>query len=288
MSCAARIGLILFSLATAGQTYAAQSFPNKPVRLIVPQAPGGGADLLARVIAQNLGEKWAQQVVVDNRPGAGTIIATDLAAKSVPDGYTLMMGNIALAVNPALHGKLPYDAIRDLTPIIQIVNLPTVLAVSTALPANSPSELLTLAKKSSSRLSFGSSGNGSNGHIAGEMYSLASVMPHVHAGKLKALAVTDSKRSSHAPNIPTIGETLPGVEINNWLGILGPAGIQASLADRLNRDVLAATRVPQVRERLSSQGFDIQGGTRAEFAQLIRSDTGKYTKVIREAGLKAN
>ncbi len=313
----------LFAAAPAGlaaaEPQSAQSYPVKPVRLIVPFSPGGGTDILARTLGQQLSQKWGQQVIVDNRAGAGTIIGTEVAAKATPDGYTVLLTNIALALNPALRAKLPYDTLKDLSPVVLIASQPNAVAANPALPANSIKELITLAKKSS--LNYASSGNGGVGHISGAMFGLAigaelvhipykgggpaaidlianrvplafislpTVMSYLKSGQLKVLAITDSKRSAAAPDIPTVSETLPGFTVDNWVGLLAPAGTPQPVIDKLNADILAIIRLDAVRARLTAHGFDVAGSTPAQFGQTIRSDMTKYAKVIREAGIRAN
>jgi tripartite-type tricarboxylate transporter receptor subunit TctC len=299
----------------------AQAYPTKPVRLIVPFAPGGGTDIMARILAQKLSDMWRQQVVVDNRGGGGTVIGTDLAVNSPPDGYTVMLANIALALNPGLHAKLPYDATRDLAPVIPIASQATALAAAPGTAAGTVKELVALAKARPDGLAFGSSGIGGVGHVAGEMFasaigarlvhvpykgggpaavdviagqipiafvSLPTVMSHYKAGKLKVLAVTDSTRSTAAPDIPAIGETIPGFAVNNWIGMLAPARVSQQLVRKLNEDTATVIRMPDVKEKLSAQGFDIRGGTPEQFGAMIRNDIAKYTQVIRDAGIKAN
>lgn len=299
----------------------AQTYPSKPVRLIVPFAPGGGTDIMGRIVALKLSDLWGQQVVVDNRAGAGTVIGTEMTVNAPADGYTIMLANIALALNPGLHGKLPYDATKDLAPIILIASQATAVSVAPGTRASSVKELVALAKAKPEGLTFGSSGTGSVGHIAGEMLrgatgaalthvpykggspaavdviagqismslvSLPTVMSHYKAGKLKVLAITDSKRSAAAPEIPTVGETVPGYAVNNWIGLLAPARVPKPILQKLNADTLKAIRMPDAKEKLSSQGFDLQGGSGDEFAAVIKGDIAKYTKVMREAGIKAN
>ena len=309
----------LLSLACFSASVHAQQFPTKPVRLIVPFAPGGGTDIMARTLGQKLSEMWGQQVIVDNRAGGGTIIGTEMTVKSPPDGYTVMLANIALALNPGLHAKLPYDAVKDLAPVILIASQPSAIAVTASLPVNSIKDLIALAK--TKKLNFASSGNGGVGHIAGEMFknaigadmvhipykgggpaavdvmggqvpiafvSLPTVMSHMKSGKLKVLAVTDSKRPAAAPDIPTVSETLPGFQVDNWIGMLAPAATPRTLIARLNADVTKAIRLKETQERLASQGFDVQGSTPEQFGKVIQSDIAKYTKVIRAAGIREN
>jgi tripartite-type tricarboxylate transporter receptor subunit TctC len=310
----------LLLLAIAAGVHA-QIYPTKPVRLIVPFAPGGGTDIMARTLGQKLSELWGQQVIVDNRGGGGTIIGTELAVRSPPDGYTLMLANIALALNPGLHTKLPYDTLKDLAPIILIASQPSALAVTPGLAVNSVKDLIALARTRTAKLSFASSGNGGVGHIAGEMFkaaigtdmvhipykgggpaaidvmsgqvpvafiSLPTVISHMKAGRIKVLAVTDSKRPAAAPDIPTVSETVPGFQVDNWIGLLAPAATPPNLRVKLNADVLRSIKMPDTRERLSAQGFDVQGSTSDEFDRVIQSDIAKYTKVIRAAGIREN
>jgi tripartite-type tricarboxylate transporter receptor subunit TctC len=315
-----RIMAALALLAVGGGVHA-QAYPAKPVRLIVPFAPGGGTDIMARTLGQKLSELWGQQVIVDNRGGGGTIIGTELAVRAPPDGYTVMLANIALALNPGLHAKLPYDSVKDLAPIILIASQPSALAVNPGLPVNSLKDLITLAKTRTAKLNFASSGNGGVGHIAGEMFknaigadmvhipykgggpaavdvmsgqvpvafiSLPTVMSYMKAGRIKVLAVTDSKRPAAAPDIPTVSETVPGFQVDNWIGLLAPAATPHDLIVKLNADVLNAIKQPEMQERLSQQGFDMQGSTPGQFAKAIQSDIAKYTKVIRAAGIREN
>ncbi|MGE5523117.1 MAG: tripartite tricarboxylate transporter substrate binding protein [Rhodospirillaceae bacterium] len=316
-----RIVLPLAAALAAAAPAAAQNFPVKPVRLIVPFAPGGSTDIMGRILGQKLSDMWGQQVVVDNRAGGGTIIGTEMAVNSPGDGYTLLLANIALALNPGLHSRLPFDPVKDLAPVTLIATQATAVAASPGFPANSVKELIAQAKAKTGGLSFGSSGTGGVGHIAGEMFrsaigasmihvpykgggpaavdvmagqiplafiSLPTVMTHYKAGKLKVLAVTDSKRSAAAPDIPTIGETIPGYAVNNWIGMLMPAKTTRPLIHKVNADVIKAIRLPDAKEKLSGQGFDIQGSTPEEFGNMIRGDIAKYTKVIRQAGIKEN
>ncbi len=311
---------LVAALSVASPAFA-QPYPTKPVRLIVPFAPGGGTDIMGRIVAQKLSDMWSQQVVVDNRGGGGTIIGTEMTVNAPPDGYTIMLANIALALNPGLHAKLPYDATKDLAPIILIASQATALAAAPGTPASSVKELVALAKSKPEGLTFGSSGTGGVGHIAGEMFrgatgaalthvpykgggpaavdvmagqipiafvSLPTVMTHFKAGKLKVLAVTDTRRSAAAPDIPTIGETIPGFGVNNWIGLLAPARTPKEIIQRLNADTAKVIRMPDAKEKLSSQGFDIQGSTPEQFGTAIRNDIVKYGKVIRQAGIKAN
>lgn len=300
---------------------AAQTYPTKPVRLIVPFVAGGSSDTIARVLGQSLTKAWGQQIVIDNRPGAGTIIGTELAAKAPADGHTLMTANIAFALNYGLRKKLPYDTLKDFTPIILLASQPTALVALPTFPAKSLAELIALAKSKPAAISYGSSGLGTIGHIAGELLKMMAginlthvaykgggqlvtdviggqiplgimglppAMPHIKAGRLKAIALTDGKRAAALPDLPTVGETVPGFEVNNWIGILAPTGIPGSILGKINTDINRVLEIPEVKERLSVLGFEIQGGTPREFRELVASDARKYQRVIKDAGIQPN
>ncbi len=298
----------------------ASAYPERPVRLIVPFVAGGSSDIVARILGQKLSENWGQQIVVDNRPGGGTIIGTEIASKAAPDGYTVVTANVALAINEALQRKLPYHALRDLTPVILIARQPTVLAAFPSFPASSISDLIHVAKGKSD-ISYGSSGIGTIGHLAGELLKqmtsiqmthvpykgggqlvtqviadqmplgimgLPPAMPHIKAGRLKVLGVTDGKRATALPDAPTIGETVPGFEINNWIGILAPAGTPASVLAKIYRDAGALLATDVVKKKLTDQGFEIWDAGPEEFRQLIASDIEKYTQVVRGAHIASH
>ena len=301
---------------------AADAYPAKPVRFVVAFPPGGGTDIIARAIAQKLAERIAQQVVVDNRPGAGGNIGTDIVAKSAPDGYTMLMGSAGpLAINASLFGKMPFDPIKDLAPVTLAASTPNVLVVHPSLRVATVKELIALARARPGEINFASSGHGTPAHLAGELFnSMAGVkmvhvpykgaapaladllggqvqlmfstmppaLPHVKDGKLRALAVTSAKRSPAAPDIPTLDEiALPGFEANTWHGVVVPAGTPATIVARLNREIVAILHLPDVVERFSSQGAEALGSTPEEFAAYIRSETLKWAKVVRDSGAKA-
>ena len=301
---------------------AADAYPAKPVRFVVAFPPGGGTDIIARSIAQKLAERIAQQVVVDNRPGAGGNIGTDMVAKSAPDGYTLLMGSAGpLAINASLFGKMPFDPIKDLAPVTLAASTPNVLLVHPALRAATLKELIALAKARPGEINFASSGHGTPAHLAGELFNLMAgvemvhvpykgaapaladllggqvqimfstmppALPHVRDGKLRALAVTSAKRSPAAPELPTVDETaLPGFEANTWHGVVVPAGTPGAIVARLNREIVAILHLPDVVERFSSQGAEALGSTPEEFAAYIKSETLKWAKVVRDSGAKA-
>ena len=301
---------------------AADAYPAKPIRFVVAFPPGGGTDIIARSIAQKLAERLAQQVVVDNRPGAGGNIGTDTVAKSAPDGYTMLMGSAGpLAINASLFASMPFDPVRDLAPVTLAASTPNVLVVHPSLRAATVNELIALAKARPGEINFASSGHGTPAHLAGELFnSMAGVkmvhvpykgaapaladllggqvqlmfstmppaLPHVKDGKLRALAVTSSKRSRAMPELPTVDEVaLPGFEANTWHGVVVPAGTPAAVVVRLNREIVAILHMPEVVARLSGQGAEALGSTPEEFAAYIKSETLKWAKVVRDSGAKA-
>ncbi len=301
---------------------AADNYPAKPIRFVVAFPPGGGTDIIARVIAQKLSERLAQQVVVDNRPGAGGNIGTDIVAKSAPDGYTMLMGSAGpLAINASLFAKMPFDPIKDLAPVTLAASTPNVLVVHPSLPARTVKELIALARARPGEINFASSGHGTPAHLAGELFnSMAGVklvhvpykgaapaladllggqvqlmfstmppaLPHVKDGKLRALAVTSRKRSPAAPDLPTLDEAaLAGFEAITWHGVVVPAGTPTTVIALLNREIVAILHLPEVVERLSGQGAEALGSTPEEFAAYIGSESVKWAKVVRESGAKA-
>ncbi len=298
------------------QSAQAMDFPQRPIRMIVPFVAGGSSDIVARILGQRLSEKWSQQVVVDNRPGGGTIIGTEIAARSAPDGYTLVTANVAFAINEALPRKLPYRALHDFAPVLLIARQPTVLAAFPSFPARTIPELVERAKAKSEAVAYGSSGVGTVGHLAGELLKqmtqirlthvpykgggqlvtevignqvplgfmgLPPAIAHVKAGRLKVLAVTDGKRAAALPDVSTIGESVPGFEVNNWIGILAPAGTPRPVLNKLYEDSSAVVRMEQTARSLTDQGFEIWDGSPAEFRQLIDGDIRKYSGVVESA-----
>ena len=297
-------------------------YPTKPIRLIVGFAPGGGADTTARAIGNKLGDLVGQQIIVDNRPGASGNIATELVARAAPDGYTILMGTIAaLAINPTLYrGKLPFDPLRDLAPIIQAVDSTNILSLHPSVPANSVKELIALAK--TKQLNYGSTGVGGAAHLAAELFNTmagtkmthvpykggapvmidliggqiqvvfataATAVPQIKSGKIKGLAVTTAKRSSMMPNLPTIAEAgLPGYESNNWYGLLAPAKTPRPIIMRLNQEITKVLAMPDVKEFLHNQGLDAAPGTPEQFGAYIKSETAKWAKVVKDAGMHAD
>ena len=317
--------VLLLALAAAAsasaQSPAAGGFPARPLRLIVPFPPGGGNDILARVIGQRMSEMVGQQIVVDNRGGAGGMIGATLAAGAAPDGYTLFLGSLGnLAHNPALKADLPYNPPRDFSPISLLATSSFMLAVHPAVAAKSVRDLVALAKASPGKLNYASAGTGSSLHMTAELFKHATgtdmlhvpykgtgpaitdliggrvqlifstmppVLPHVKSGKLRALGVTSAKRAAAAPDVPTVAEAgTAGFDVSNWQGILAPARTSATIIGKLNRDVLAVLKLPGMPEALGAQGLESAGNTPAQFGALIKSEIAKYTQVVKAAGIK--
>jgi tripartite-type tricarboxylate transporter receptor subunit TctC len=302
---------------------AAQGYPTRPIRLVVPFPAAGTTDILARAAAQKLTEAFGQAVVVDNRPGAGGNIGSDLVAKSAPDGYTLLMGTVGThAINPSLYSKMPYDHIKDFVPVVLVAGVPNVLVVNPALPVNSVADLIKLAKDKPGTINFASSGSGTSIHLSGELFktmagvdmmhvpykgsspaltdliggqvqimfdNLPSSLPQIKGGKLRAVAVTSMKRAPALPDVPTINESgLPGFEASSWFGILAPAGTPAPIVARINAEVNKWLQSADAREKLLGQGAEAAGGSPEQFAAYIRSETEKWAKVVKASGAKVD
>lgn len=314
--------LLLLPLLAAGLglPVAAQNYPAKPVRVIVPFPPGGPTDIVTRLMAPKMAEALGQQVVVENRGGAGGAIGTEMVAKAAPDGYTLVMGTIGgLAVAKSLNPKLGYDTLRDLAPITQSVTVTSVLVVHPSVPAKNVKELLALAKKG--KLNYGSSGNGTITHLAGELLKLMAkvdithvaykggapalvalvsgevdmsyensliITPHIKSGKVRGLAVTSAKRSALLPELPTIGETLKGYSASGWYGLLAPAGTPRPVITRLHAEAVKALRAPDVVEKLSGQGAEPVASSPEEFTAFIRSETEKWANLVKAANMRTD
>ncbi|NUA32086.1 tripartite tricarboxylate transporter substrate binding protein [Cupriavidus basilensis] len=318
--CLLRAMVVLAALPLAA-VQAHAEYPDKPIRLVVPYTPGGVTDLLARAVAKALSERVQQSVIVDNRAGAGGNIGAEVVAKSPADGYTLLMGSAATqAINASLYKRLPYDHIKDFAPITLVAEMPNILVVNPLIPARNVSELIAYGKANPDKLSFGSSGTGGTIHLSGELFkSMAgvkmlhvpykgsapavsdllagqinlmfdsSVAPYVKSGKLRALAVTSAKRSPVLPDVPTMAEAgLPGYEATAWFGILAPAGTPPSIVDKLNRNLVAILRDAEMRKWMQSQGADAIGDTPSEFAAYIKTETAKWARVVKEAGVSAD
>jgi tripartite-type tricarboxylate transporter receptor subunit TctC len=315
-----RLAAVCFALAFITNAFA-QPYPSKPIRIVVPYPPGGFNDTLGRTLAAKFTEAWGQPAVVDNKPGANTVIGTDFVAKAAPDGYTLLIVAFPFAVTPSLLKNMPYDTVKDFAPIAWAAVSPNALVVNPSLPVKSVAELIALAKSKPGTLSYASTGNGSSNHISMELFkSLAgvdivhipykgsgpavtdllggqvqlmfdnapNVMPHVKAGKLRALGMSSAKRSSFAPDIPTVAEAgVPGYEVAVWFGVVAPAGTPREIVQKLNAEVLRILAMPDVRERFQSQGVEPVGSTPEQFGEHIKSQMAKWGKVVQDAGVKA-
>ena len=297
-----------------------QSYPARPLRIIVPTSSGSGGDLVARMVAQPLSERFGQQVVVENRAGASTIIGTDLVAKAAPDGYTLLMAVPAIAINPSMFRKLPYDAPRDLAPITRTAIAANLLVVHPSVPVTSVKQLIALANARPGEVLFASSGAGSNTHLAMELFlfltqtrmghipykgpapgiidlasgrvsamatTIVGVMPHVRTGRLRALGVSTTQRIAILPEVPTIAEAgVPGYESSAWYGLLAPAGTLAEIIARLQGEVVAILQIQAIRARVAAEGMELGGSTPAEFAAFIQAESAKWAKVVKSAGIR--
>jgi tripartite-type tricarboxylate transporter receptor subunit TctC len=297
-----------------------QAYPDRPIRLIVSYPPGGGTDVSARVFTPRLSELLGKQIVIDNRPGAGSIIGTDLVAKAPPDGYTLHMTDTTFGIIPGLYPKLPFDAQRDFQPITQVSAVPVGLVVHPSLPAHSVKELVALARAKPGGMNFGSGGIGTPVHMAGELLKLAakidivhipykgagpafsdllgghfhmmfptlqSAVPHIKSNRLRLLALTTEKRSPAFPDAPTMIEAgLPGVVASAWFGIQAPRGTPKAIIDRLHADTVKTLQDPAIRQRFESEGAEVVASTPDAFRAFIGTEIGKWTKVVRDAGIK--
>jgi tripartite-type tricarboxylate transporter receptor subunit TctC len=297
----------------------AQAYPSKPVRIIVPFAPGGGSDLAGRLVAAKLTERMGGQFIVENRPGAGSNLGAELAVKSPPDGYTLLIISASYTVNPSVY-KLNFDPMNDITPIIQISGGPYVVAVHPSVPANTLAEFVALVKKQPEKYAYGSSGNGSIMHVASEYFldsakikvlhvpykgtgpavqdtiggqvqlvfgAVPVTLPHVKAGRLRALAVTTSKRIAAAPDLPTVEEVgYPGYEVTNWHGLLAPKGVPREIVERLNREVNEVVKSEEMKKNLTAEGLEPAGGSPERFGQILKSEMTRWAKVVQQAGIK--
>jgi tripartite-type tricarboxylate transporter receptor subunit TctC len=313
-ACAALAALFVHTTAVTAQAY-----PVKPVRVIVPFAPGGSTDILARLVGHKLTEEWGQQVVVENRPGGGTVIGTDFVAKSAPDGYTLLMVSTSTTTTPSLMAKLPYDPLRDLAPVIQLVFTPNVLVVHPSLPAKSVKDLIALAKARPGQVTFGSGGIGTSPHLTGEILRMRSgvdmvhvpykgggpanialmsgeiswmfvailpTMPHIESGRLRPLAVSSAHRTPVLPGIPPVAETLPGFDSSPWTGVAAPGATPREIVAKLNRDIARALKAPDIQERLAKAGNEAVANTPEQFDAFFRGEIASWAKVIKEAGIK--
>ena len=315
--CIPAAALAAFSVAALAQD--AANYPARPIRMIVPFAPGGGLDITTRLIGQKLTEKWGQNIVVDTRPGAATIVGTEIASKAAPDGYTLLMITTTFAINPGLRSKLPYDPFKDFTPITQLNSQPNVIVVAPSFAGKSVKDLIALAKSKPGEMTFASPGAGSAPHLAAEMLqrqagvnmihvpykgippavtdvlggrvamlftTTISAAPHIKAGKLRAVAITSAKRQPSMPDVPTVGETLPGYRAEAFQGMVAPAGVPQAIVNKLAAEVVRIVRLPDVAERFQLDGAEAVGSTPKEFAAFLKAEMQKWSKVIRDAGIK--
>jgi tripartite-type tricarboxylate transporter receptor subunit TctC len=318
LSTAAAI-LVLGTVITDG-AYAQANYPVKPIRFIVPFPPGGGTDILARLVTTRLADRRGWQFVVDNRPGAGGNIGLELASKSAPDGYTLVMGQTSnLAINPTLYGKLPYDSLRDFSPITLVSSVPLAMAVSAKSPHPSLGALIAAAKAKPGEITFGTSGNGTVSHLAVEMLqtqagvkllhvpykgaaqampdliagrmgfyvaSVETAMPQIKAGNIRAIALTSLKRSASLPDVPTVAESgYSGFEATTWFGVLARAGTPQPIIDLLSQEIIGVLQLPEVRNRMVDAGGDIERGP-AAFLDLLKADLAKWARIVKESGAK--
>ncbi len=302
---------------------AAQTYPSKPIRILIAQAPGSATDNISRVLSGKLGERLGQSFVIEARPGAGGTVGTDVAARSPADGYTLFMANNSThGANPAVYRKLPYDAVKDFSPIILIASTPYVMTVHPSLPVKNVKELIAMAKRLPGELNYGSAGNGSTHHLSGELlktmaginmvhvpykgttpaltgllsgevsamfFTVVGIQPHAKSGRARALAVTTPKRSTLMPDLPTMAEAgLPGFEVTSWFGLLAPAGTPAAIVSRLNAESVKVLALPEVTGALKKLGFDVVGGTPDQFAAHIKSEVAKFTKLAKATGIKVD
>ena len=315
---AAGIALLACALAAS-----AQGYPTRPIKLIVPFPPAGSTDISARALAGKLGERLGQPVIIENKPGAGGNIGTDVVAKAAPDGYTLVVGTVGThAINQSLYSKMPYDNVKDFAPVILLSTTPNVLVTQPNFPANSVADVIRLAKAKPGELTFASSGSGTSIHLSGELFNalagtkmqhipykgsgpmlidlmsgttniafdnLSASMPHIKAGKLKALATTGSKRSPALPDLPTVAEAgLAGYDSTSWNAVYAPVGTPREIIERLNREANAILQSPETRKFFAEQGAESGGGTPEQLSALTRAETTKWAKVVKDSGAKVD
>ena len=313
---------VVAMLAAQG-TFAADTFPTRPMRLIIPFPPGGGTDIMGRMVAQRLNDAFGMPVVVDNRGGAAGIIGTEMAARANPDGHTLMIGSVStICINPSLHKNLAFDPVKDLAPISLVASTPSLLVVGSTLPVKSVKELIALAKAKPGQLHYATPGSGSSSHLGTELFkqvagvniqhvpykgtgpavtdlisgqvsmfitNMPSVLPMVKAGRVRALAVTSLQRSTLAPDLPTVAESgIPGFEVIVWYGVLAPAAVPKALLTRLNQEVRKMSDMQDVKDKLALLGAEAMSSTPEAFAQRIRDELSKWGKIVRDTGAKAD
>lgn len=315
--------LSMVVLLAVNAVQAADNFPLRPMRLIIPFPPGGGTDIMGRMLAQRLIDAFGTQVVVDNRGGAAGIIGTEMAARANPDGHTLMIGSVStICINPSLHKNLAFDPVKDLAPISLVASTPSMLVVGSALPVKSVKDLIALARAKPGQLLYATPGSGSSSHLGTELFkqvagvniqhvpykgtgpavtdlisgqvsmfitNMPSVLPMVKAGRVRALAVTSLQRSTLVPELPTVAESgIPGFEVIVWYGVLAPAAVPRPLLARLNQEVRKMSGMQDVKDKLALQGAEVMSSTPEEFARRIRDDLTKWGKIVRDSGAKAD
>ena len=300
----------------------AQTYPTRPIRLVVSFAAGGGVDLVARLIGQKLSEAWSQQVVIDNRPGAGGNVSAEMVAKSPPDGYTIYMSSASVVVNASLYKSLPYDPLKDFAPVTLLVNAHNVLVAHPSLPAKNLRELIALAKKAPGQINYASTGSGSSGHLAMELFrsmagielthvpykvigqttadllsgqvslwfpTMPGVLQHIKGGRMMALGVSGSRRAPVLPNVPTIAEAgVPGYDASTWYPLLAPAGTPAAIIEKMNAQLVTILATGDVREKLQAQGIEPVGSSPAQLGAHLKSEMVKWEKVVRLSGAKVD
>ncbi len=320
-TCFAIVPLLAAAASVLPATWA-QAYPTKPIRMIVGFPPGGAVDIIARIVGQKLGDSLGYQIVVDNRAGAGGAVASEITARAAPDGYTLLLISASYAVNAGFYKKLPYDPIKDLAAVIMVSSSPNVLVAHPSLPVRSVAELIEMARAKPGQLNLASAGSGSITHLSGELLklmaninfthvpykgaapaltdvisgqvqlvfsSLPAALPHIKAARVKAIGVTSTKRSAALPDIPAISESgVAGYEVINWTGVLAPAATPKQIVGKLNTDILRMLRSADVIDAIGRQGADPVGSTPGEFESYLKSEIAKWTKVIRDAGLRSN
>ena len=317
---AARLVFMALAAAAVGAAFAQAGYPGKPVRMVVPSSAGGGTDIVARIIAPELSKRLGQQVVIDNRPGAGTMIGIEVAAKSPPDGYTLLMGLSTLAINSALYKKVPYDPQRDFAPITQAVSSASIIVVHPSIPVKTMKELIAFARARPGQINYASAGTGTYPHmtmelflsmaklkmvhipykgtapamidmVAGQVATMAATiltgMPQIRAGRLRPLGITSAARSPIVPDIPTVAEAgLPGYESVQWYGLLAPAKTPREIIEKLHKEVVSVLRAPDNGVRLASDGAEVVASSPGEFAAFLMAETVKIAKVVKAAGIQ--
>lgn len=314
--------ILLASFALSLPAYAADNYPSRPLRLLVPYAPGGPVDIVGRLVGLKLGEKLGQQIIIDNRAGAGGNIALEIVAKAAPDGYTLLMGaNGPIAINPSLYKSMPVDTEKDFSPVSMVAASAMVLVVHPSVTAGSVKDLIQMAKNRPGQINYASSGSGSTAHLSSELFrsmagvrlthvpykgagpaltdlvggqvqtmftGISSTLPYVKAGKLKAIAVSSEKRLAILPDVPTVAEDLPGYEVLTWYGVFAPAGTPRTIVQSLNQAVASAFATPDAQARLAALGADASTNQPQQFASAIRNERAKWAKIIKESGARAD